>query len=144
MSYRTQLINEINTVLDRLRDEKRIWNASLITQSICEEHSDELQGEAHFSRYNIYNNVRKEVRETINKRAGDRPTERNPQLTLPGFEYVQEYYMVNRNGDDVGVSAYDLTDQEIEEKVALYRKMGDSCHAHADDLTRFKDRRNMI
>ena len=60
---------------------------------------------------------------------------------LPGFEHLQAYYSVKRGDDEIGVPIRDLTDQEIDEKVALLRAMGSTCYAHANELERFKRQR---
>ena len=57
---------------------------------------------------------------------------------LPGFAHLQAYYIVEREGDEVGVPVYDLTDLELEQKADLYSSMGTGCLAHADELRRFK------
>lgn len=139
MSYKSQLTAEIKSILDQLTEEGRVWKATWIAHEVCENHKDELIGEAEFSRYNIYENVRSEVTRTINKFAGDKPVKEDNQLTLEGFDFVQTHYVVTRNNEDIGVPVYQMEPAEIDAKVSLYRKMGDACHAHADELVRFKD-----
>lgn len=139
MSYKTQLTAEIKSILDQLTDQNKVWKATWITHEICENHKHELSGDAEFSRFNIYENVRGEVTKTINKFAGDKPAKEDNQLPLEGFDYVQSHYVITRDGEDVGLPVYQMEADEIDAKVSLYRKMGNTCHAHADELVRFKD-----
>jgi hypothetical protein len=141
MSYHDKLIAEINAKLDELATEKTAWRAQWIAQAICSEHSTGLAGtpDADFWRHCGYVECRDEVRRCINRRAGDdKPASDDRQLHLPGYERLQLYYVVTRDGDDVGVPVEELTDQELEAKAATYRSMGAACYRHADEIDRFK------
>jgi hypothetical protein len=145
MSYHTQLMDEINTLLDSIAEGGGEWRATWVAHEICRQHDDGLLTEttdADFWRHCGYTECRREVRQCINRRAGDSDEPREiGQYTLPGFKHLQQYYVVRRDNEDVGVPVHDLTDAEIDSKGALYRNMGAACYAHADELDRFKHNR---
>lgn len=137
MGYHDKLVAEINAKLDSLTGK---WAASWIAHAICNSHAEGLaeNDEALFWRHCGYAEVRDEVRRCINRRAGDREDGEAGQGFLPGFRHLQSHYIVSRDGEDVGVPVYDLSDEEIEAKAAKYRGMGAACYAHADELDRFR------
>jgi hypothetical protein len=63
------------------------------------------------------------------------------QQLLPGFEKLQRKYITTRNGEQLIVSIYDMTDEEIDRKAAEHRVMGQGHFKHADELERFKETR---
>lgn len=142
-SYHDKLTTEIGDVLDALAAKGERWHAQWITHAICDQHAAGLvEGDdADFWKYTGYQTVRTHVRKVISDRAGDGAdrASRQQQIALPGFErdHIQDYYLVNREGDDVAVPIVSLTDAEIEAKASLYRSMGRACFAHADELDRF-------
>lgn len=139
-----QLSAEINNLLDALQEEGREWHATWITHEICNRHSEGLADNDHrdFWRHCGYSDCRREVTRCINRRAGDNPKEADlAQLKLPGYEHLQRYYVVKRDDEDVGVPIYDLTDDEVAGKAAMYRAMGTACFAHAKELERFREQR---
>lgn len=141
-----RLADEINAVLDDLAGRGEVWRASWIAQEICAEHASGLAGNDHaeFWRACGYSDCRREVTRCINARAGDaRPAGDHTQLTLPGYEHLQSYYVVVRDDEEVGVSVHDLTDGEVESKAAQYRSMGRACFAHAKELERFREQRKV-
>lgn len=141
MSYQDRLTTEINAELDALAERDLPWQAEFIAHAIVARHNDGLAEGDHrdFWTFCGYAKVREETRRTINKRAGRQPESATAeQLILPGYQHVHRYYVVNRDGDDVGVSVHALTDAEIDTKAAFYRSMGDACFSHADELARFK------
>jgi hypothetical protein len=144
MSYQDKLLAKIYTMLDRLEAEKQHFHAGWIAHAICSDHNSGLRkhDDAEFWRFVGYKATRELVRRCINKRTGLDEEERSPkQASLPGFRHLQEYYLVDRDGDQVGVHRDRMTDDEIVAKAALYRVMGDACHAHADELVRYMEER---
>lgn len=143
MSYANALSNEINALLNELAESGQEWRAPMIAHEVCNRHTEGLapSRDREFWRYCGYVHVRAEVTRCINRRAEDRPGETDPQYTLPGYQHLHAYYVVERDGEEVGVPVHDLTEIEIAAKVALYRRMGDACHAHADELVRYRETR---
>ena len=137
MSYHEKLIAEIEAKLASWPEDRPIrW----VAHEICNDHGEGLAGndDAEFWRHGGYCECRRQVTKINNKHkmiAGD---SESSQPTLPGFEYVQQAYIVNRDGEEFRISAFRLTEEEIDAKAAEYRKMGDTCFAHADELQRFK------
>ena len=134
-----RLRTEINKKLDALAKEKKPWVAEWIAHSICNEHKEALDQseDADFWLHCGYVECRDQVRRCIGARAGDRPEKNTEQLAIDGFDYLQPYYMVEREGQRIGVSVYSMTRDELLEKAATYRRMGASCYAHADEIAKF-------
>lgn len=89
------------------------------------------------SRYAVERRVEAHFREI--KENEENPT--NPQLILPGYEKLQKEYIVERNDEQVAISIWDMTDEEIDWKADQHRAMGRGHFAHADELIRFKESR---
>lgn len=139
-SYRNILIEEILNQVDRLMERKKVIDANKVTQLICANHRDEILQNAEFSIYNIYSNVRREVRSVISKKLGTDEQETSGQLTIEGFKHVQQYYAIERNGIPLVVPVEQMTDEEVEAKAAWHRKCGQAHFEHADELIAFHER----
>lgn len=141
MSYVDRLRAEIAAKCEQLLTEGKPLHASWITHEVCNLHTGGLaeNDDADFWRHGGYHTTREETRRYISKRLGasaERAEAR--QGTFPGFRHVQSHYLVRRDGDDTGVPALEMTDQEIEAKAEEYEAMGEACLAHAEELRRFK------
>lgn len=146
-SYHDRLVREINAELDRLAERRDKWVAKWITHSICESHRAALPDSdgSEFWRWNASRNVREMVRKQINRRAGDDAERGNSaQLDLDGFsrKLLQDYYLTEREGRDVGVPVTDMTDTELQAKAHHYRAMGATCFEHAKEIERFVEWRH--
>lgn len=64
------------------------------------------------------------------------------QISLPGFEYLQIAYPVQRDGDSLLVPIERMTETEINERAAEYEAMGRGCLNHASELRGYVARRN--
>jgi len=143
-SYQEKLVAEINERLDGLVVIGETWHARWIAHAICQNHVEGLVDgdDADFWRHAGYQTVREMVTKTINRRAGDKAHMGavSRQIVLPGFErnHLQDYYLVIRDGDDVGLPVTSLTDQELMGKARRYRTMGATCYEHADEIDRFR------
>lgn len=146
MSYQDRLRTEIHAALDSLATEQKPWVAQWIANAICNSHADGLADNDHkeFWRHCAYMNCRDEVRRCINMRAGDQPEQEGEQIKLFGWQHLHAYYVVNRDGEDIGVPINDLTDEEMEAKAESYRKMAATCYAHAEELDRFRRERRRL
>lgn len=140
MSYQDQLTIEINAAIDRKIAVGFPLLAQWIAHEVCEAHNDGLAPNDHsdFWRHSGYKATREEVRRCINRRIGDQPEQADKQMVFEGFEHLQRYYMVDRDGDQIGVPVQELSDEEIEAKASTYRSMGAACFAHADELDRYR------
>ncbi len=139
MSYQGHLTDEINRVLDELATDGDPWRAAWIAHEICDSHERGLVSDsaADFWRHCGYRDCRSQVTRCINRRAGDGAEKLDEQLKLPGYEHLQGYYVVDRAGEEVGIALFGLTDDELEEKVSVLRRMGAACFAHADEIDRY-------
>ena len=58
-------------------------------------------------------------------------------LTLPGFEYLQKAYPVEREGKSLLIPVHFLTDTELEMRAGEYVTMAKGCEAHAKEIRRY-------
>lgn len=143
-SYHKKLISDINKQLDDLAEKGSPWIASWVTNAICKGHKKGLNKGKHkdFWEYNGYQYTRSLVTQAINKRAGDNVDRTAPkQIDLPGFdrEHLQDYYIVKRDGNEVGMPVTHMTPEEREEKAQMYISMGKACIKHGLELRRFNE-----
>lgn len=94
-------------------------------------------------RKRAYGDVREAVRRVSNemKLAVEGPSD---QLSLPGFTLVQCAYSVMRKGEQVIVPVQQLSDEEIDGKIAELERMASGCKQHAAELLRFKAERKRM
>jgi hypothetical protein len=64
---------------------------------------------------------------------------RSGSLPLPGFKHLQLGYPLERDGELVLVPIARMTSVERRAKATQYRRMGDGCYEHADELDRYDD-----
>ena len=142
-----EIRTKINAKLSALEDQGMPWHATWIAHAICHDHEDGLSDheDSDFWKWGGYKSTRDLTRRCVNERASiDRAGDKKEaQPNLPGFDHLQQYYMVDRNGDELGVPIFQMTDAEVEAKSAQLRTMGEACFAHADELMRFKDWRRL-
>lgn len=108
-----------------------------ITQAVMADHPDVDGKDADFYTCCSRVSIRKEVREQINKLEAPESKNSN-QLTLEGFEHLQQYYVVKRDNEQVAVRIDNLTDSELEAKATEYENMGRSLLQHSDELRRYR------
>lgn len=147
--HETQLQQEIDTVLDRLQANSEPLRPQWVTHEICAAHRIGLvpDHDLHvaFWEYAGYTITRKISTERINARVGATTAEADepdqPRLPYDGFErqYLQDYYVVSREGEAVGIPTRDLTKDEISARASLFRKQSRRLDAHAAELERFSD-----
>ena len=139
-----RLVTEINAELDRLAAQEQPWRATWVVEAICKEHLDGLisdnTDDRQFWNYCGRAWVRREVTSIIGRRAGDKTDRGTPrQIELPGFDrdHLQDYYMVTRNGEEVGIAVTRLTNRELEVKCRQLVAMADTCREHAAEIRRY-------
>lgn len=141
-----KLRNEINDVLERLRARGEVLQPQWITQEICQRHRSGLASTADaeyhiaFWEFSGYTLTRKLTTRCIND-LDDAADQRAAKPLLPGFEFLQRHYVINRDGVDVGVPIEESTDAELLAKAALYRAQSTRLLAHADELDRYVELR---
>lgn len=139
MSYKKLLVGEISTLIDQLIADKIIIDPRSIASMVCSSHNEELMEEAPFSTHNNYTNVRREVRMVMSKKLVVSEDNFNSQLTIEGTKYVQKYYSIIRNGEQLGVPVDQLTKEEVKDKANHLRKMGRACLLHATELEEYTE-----
>lgn len=134
----TDLQREIAAKIEWLRDNNGpTLHPDWITQAVMADHPDISGPDADFYACGARVSIRKEVREQINKLEAPE-SKLNRQLTLEGFERLQQYYVVKRDNEQVAVRIDHLTDAEIDAKADEYEAMGRSLLQHSDELRRYK------
>lgn len=146
MTFREQVRQEICAKVDALAAVAKPLHPAWITQDICQGHIAGLQPDsedADFWRQGGYHAVRAEVGQYLRKyySPDSEHDDDEGQRTLPGFEYVQTHYIVERDGDELAIPTADLSDTEIDAIIGRIRATGAALFAHADDLDRFKQSR---
>tara|TARA_R110000787_G_scaffold44892_4_gene109770 strand:- start:173 stop:604 length:432 start_codon:yes stop_codon:yes gene_type:complete len=142
MSYQKVLVGEISSVIDQLMADKIVIDPRSVASIVCGYHDDELMEEAPFSTHNNYKNVRREVRSVMSRKLVVSEDNFDSQLTIEGTKYVQKYYSINRDGEQLGVPVDDLTKEEVKSKADHLRKMGRACLRHARELEEYTNLNN--
>jgi hypothetical protein len=144
---------EINLYLDRLIEAGELLVADHITSVMLQKHrSGRGMGEAAlWWEHHTHASVRDLVRVCINNRADDPidPEKDYERPTLPGFECLQDYYMVSRKltkkdtePTRIGVPTQLCTNIELRGKSRTYRRAGATIYKHADEIDRYVDLRD--
>lgn len=107
-----------------------------ITTDIMNKHSDIAGDDADFAIIGCRAFVRNEVRKGINK-IKDSDIYAPEQLIMEGFDYLQKYYAIERDGESCAVRIDCATDEELRAKAAEYMKMSVALAAHADEIYRY-------
>lgn len=71
----------------------------------------------------------------------EKTTEGDRSGFLPGFEYLQAWYDIDRDGERVVVPIEQCSRPELEAKAEEIRRMGRGCFAHALEIERYLDER---
>lgn len=132
-----KLTQEVTMLVDGLIKNKRIVHPSLLTQEIIDAHSEIYGADADWYRHCATERVRDLVREAIRRLKLTARESPDPQLTFPGWRYLQKAYSVKRDGIDQGIPIGQLTPDEISVKRAELERMGESCFNHAEELGRY-------
>lgn len=138
---RDRIRAEINEVLDRLAKKEETWVPRWIAQEVVGSHANGIadDGEdADFIRYCAYAHTRAEVAAVIRKRADPSKAADTDQLLLmEGWDHLQQYYTVEREGDWVAEPTTQCTDKELLAKASEIRSQAETLMAHADEIERF-------
>ena len=116
-------------------------NPAWVTQAIFADHPSIAGEDTDFYRVCSHVKVRDEVRQQLNRLTARLP---DSQLTLEGFEHLQEYYAVPRNGEAIHVRIDLLDDDEIEAKIQEHESRGRGMLEHAAELRRYLDLRRLM
>lgn len=111
-----------------------------ITTAVLHDHPDVEGADADFYLCCSRNSIRSQVRRRLNRFRVE-SNEPSNQLELEGFNRLQQYYLVARDGEQQAVRIDSLTDREIDEKVRELLQMAAGCQQHVDELLRYRSRR---
>lgn len=134
--------DEISSICTEWDSSGRDMKAAFIAHDLVGRHKKGLstaKKHADFHKHFTYKAVRQDVGRFIAKNYGtDADDESSKQPCFPGFDHVQRRYVVKRDGDEVGILADQLTDEEIDWLANRLSERSKTCAAHADELRRFK------
>lgn len=137
------LTQEIRRIIDDGLARDRAQPASWIVKAVLDRHPFPAawQGDDRdFAEGCCAAHVRVEVRKKLREyKAGeDDDGATNPaQGRLPGFDYVQRAYLIERAGEPTIVPIGQMTELEGAAKIAELRKMARGAAAHAAELERY-------
>jgi hypothetical protein len=144
MSYRGKLKARIDAQLDALQAAHLPMIPRWVTYTICTDHESALAEDnehSDFWRHSGYMHTRRMVTEYINKRGNGTNNlgGTRQRFKLPGFEHdhLQNYYVVDLDGETVVVCILDMTDEELEAKASRHEAIAAADAAHAQEIRRF-------
>jgi len=135
---------EIAVLVDKWASEERELVPTFITKALIDGHIGGLaRANEHtpFFEHYTHKGVRNDVGKYLAKKFGDTAGEGGKQLVLDGFEHLQRYYIIKRDGVEVPVLFEQITDEEFRAKAKMLRRRGAACYAHADEIERYIDLR---
>lgn len=119
-----------------------VLHPELIAHQVAADHPDVNGDDADFYKCCSFAKLRDEVRQQINRmKVKTESDEGSEQLAMPGFDYLQQRYFIERDKEPCIVRIEEMSDLEIEAKAKEREAMGRSCFAHADELRRYRELR---
>lgn len=130
------LVAEVQVLVEGRIDQGLSTEKAWLTHEILNRHQDLSGDDADWYRLCGYEHVGDTVGAVVRRyRPGKEGPD--PQITIPGFEYLQKAYAIERDGRPTIVPIAQLSDDEVRGKAAELRGMAAGCHQHADELERF-------
>jgi len=119
-----------------------VLHPEFIAHAVVGDHPDVNGEDADFYKCCSFAKIRDEVRQQVNRmKIATEKQEGSEQLVMPGFDYLQQRYFVDRDNEPCIVRIEEMTDDELEAKAQEREAMGRACFAHADELRRYRDLR---
>lgn len=138
------LIAEIAKKIEWLqRNNGHTLHPDWIANAVVTDHPDIRGEDSDFYVCCARSDVRNEVRRQLGKFKVKADKESDAQLVMEGFERLQKYYLVTMDEEQVAVRIELMTDEQLEEKEREYMAMGDGCYKHADEIRRYRERRQV-
>ena len=139
------LTKEIHAHVNGLMERKAILEATAVARAIVIEHPLEIQigDDAEFYQYCAIEYVRDAVRAYLNRFKLKPTLSPDPQLVLPGFVRITQYYAIERDCVPLSVPIDQLTAKEVDEKAAELHAMGVGCFEHEDEFRRYHSARQL-
>lgn len=130
MYVHADLVKEVKGEIEVLRSpDRRVLHPDWITHAIFGQHAAIKGKDKEFFIYHAWRNLRDQVRKQLNCFRGE--------ISLPGYDRVQQYYLVTRDDQQCAVHVNSLTRQELETKLLELRAMAKGCEAHEKELRRY-------
>jgi hypothetical protein len=139
-----QLTAEVqDSIADLITADAKIVSAKALARDILAKHESIAGEDVEFYAFCSLEYLEDCVRLAFNryKLKPESEARPDPQMLLPGFERLQRYYSIERDGDHRLVPIDELTPEEQSAKVAELRAMGRGCFEHADELERYTGRK---
>ena len=73
----------------------------------------------------------------LRRRGAPDETDGDPQLRLPGYEYLQRAYLIQREGEQRLVLIERMTDAELGAKAEEHRRLAKGNDQHAEEILRY-------
>ncbi len=113
-----------------------------VIQSVLKSHSDVHGDDADMALCCMRETVASRVNKHFSKiKAAEQET---PQMPLPGFEKLQQRYVITRDKEQSIVSIYHMTDEELEAKAEELEAMAEGCLKDADEIRKFRTQRQQV
>jgi hypothetical protein len=111
--------------------------ATWIVQAVLSLHVKPKGKDKDFYLCCAYGHVRAVVRQTLQRMRGEEIEEHSDQLILPGFERLQQRYIIEHDGELLAVPLEQMTQDEIRQKIEELHRMARGCLTHARELERY-------
>ncbi len=131
-----RLVKEIHDLIDHRLESGRPVELVLVLNEIKDRHKDCRGADAIFYISLAEETIVDAVKACIG-RFKPRPERTEEQLLFPGFAHLQKAYPIVRKGKHYLMPVQAMTIAERHERAAEYRKMGQGCFEHADELEGF-------
>jgi hypothetical protein len=142
LKAQARLDSEIREFFDQEIDAKRVISIGFAVGSLIKSHGgisgDDARWYSDCAFIAVWNAVTKYHR-TV-KAAEESPTVEQREL-FPGYRRLQRRYSVERSSERYIVPVEELTDAEIDTKIAEHYRQSEGHRLHAQELERFKDER---
>ena len=134
---KAEVTNEIRRIVTDRLNAGEIIRAEWLTMEILSTHNA-IEGEdADFYVACAVDFIQDTAKRCIGDFSPKAQVKTSAQITMPGFDYMQRAYTVERNGEICVVPVHLLTDDEIEDRALELELMARGCIAHAKELRAF-------
>jgi hypothetical protein len=127
------LSDHISAHISRLRESRvAVISTTAVASAILEAHPHIAGADCDFYRALTFEKLKDEARKLINKMKLKPELEPDRQLLLPGFKRLQQYYVIEEDGEAQRVDL--IPGAVLLKKAAELRVMGAGCYQHADEI----------
>ena len=141
---KSSIYADVSRVLTEMEQEGvRAISPDVVTMSVIDSFGVHEQQDARYQDAMV-DHVRRTVTSMFNRYKVQAETDDqvDTQLVLPGYERLQQRYLIHEDGQSFAVRTDELTDEQLMVKQAELRNMGAGCFLHADEIQRYIDERS--